>query len=194
MDFAPGTISHEHTVCRLYVDSRPPRSRCFQNSYFCNYMLAKPDKSPLLLCLTESLDYLLQCHCIGARDPLNAAVTPNLNTAPTRQPVDRNPGWLAPSEHNKCRHRAHLIALRDVPDMIDVHFGKGQLPLNPILISELREERCDRPAWRTPVSIEVDDDVLGRLEHGVQLGTGCGFDDLVGCLGDRGTVLEECLV
>lgn len=78
--------------------------------------------------------------------------------------------------------------------MVHVDLGEGELALGRVGVGELREDGRDGAARRAPVRVEVDDDVRGRREQGVELGGRGGLVDPAGRLGDGTAVLEVGLV
>ena len=74
--------------------------------------------------------------------------------------------------------------------MVDVDLGEGEAALLGVLIGELGEDGGDGAAWRAPVGVEVDDDVGGGFEQGVQLRGLGDLLDLLRGLGDGRAVRE----
>ena len=68
--------------------------------------------------------------------------------------------------------------------MVDVNLGERQLAGDPVGGGELRVDGRDGAAGGTPVGEEVDGDVGGGGEEGLELGGGGDVMDFVG--GHRG--------
>lgn len=54
--------------------------------------------------------------------------------------------------------------------MVDVDLGEGEVAGAGVLVGQAREDRGDGAAGRAPVGVEVDDDVGGGREEGVEVG------------------------
>lgn len=85
---------------------------------------------------------------------------------------------LAVGEEDESRHCGDAVLARHRIDVVDIDLGKGQLALDRVLVGELGEDRGNGAAGRTPVGIEVDDDVGVAVEDSVELGSGGDFVDL----------------
>lgn len=146
-----------------------------------------------LLRTSQGVDNSLQRGAVRTPHPINQPLAGEAHRLPGLQAGDLDTLGLAVAEEDEGGHSGDVVRLGDGVDVVDVDLCESQTALSGVLVGPLGEDGRDGAAGRTPVGVEVDDDVLGRGEERVQLGLAGELVDLAGCLGDGRAVGKEHL-
>lgn len=130
---------------------------------------------------------------VSTTDPIDSAPIREHNGGTRAGELGIHGCRLPVLEEDEGRHSGDAIAARDVVHVVDVDLGEGEVTRDGVLVRQLGEDRRYGPAGRAPVGIEVDDDVGGGLEQGVELSGLGGLVHVAGRLRDGGAILEEGL-
>ncbi|KAH0493403.1 hypothetical protein TgHK011_000074 [Trichoderma gracile] len=96
---------------------------------------------------------------------------------------------LALLEEEKGGHGGDAVAGGDVLDVVDVDLCEGEVLVDGVLVGEGLVDGGDGLAGRAPVGVEVDGDVGGGGEEGVELVDGFDVVDGAGHFGSGGDVM-----
>jgi len=115
----------------------------------------------------KGLNHSLQGRRVRAPDPINQPITGEADRLTRFEAFHRNSLGGPVLEEHEGRHRRDAIPASNVVNMVDVHFGESQTAVGRVFVGQFGEDWGNGATRRTPVGVEVDDDMIGRRQESI---------------------------
>lgn len=117
-----------------------------------------PDSGALL---SQGLNDSFQGCAVRTENPINQSIIGEANRLTALDRLHSYSLGHTILEEDKGWHGRDTVPPSDVLDVVNIDLGEGETALDSVAVSQLGKDGRNGAAWRTPVSVEVDNDIGG---------------------------------